>query len=183
MELALPDVFDCPLAWSCPQVFKSCLGMRICERRFGYLQGVVFMQNFWNFKAIPRTKIILTSIQSRTHSDKIQVIPMERFSEVMKTFCFDFWWKIWSDIWLVTKGWNFNLRVNENRFSTKMWRTRSDIWLVTKGWNINLRVFENRFQSIHFICMNNDFVSHEKALPTDPDCSPLIRKGLIRHVM
>jgi hypothetical protein len=31
--------------------------------------------------------------------------------------------------------------------------------------------------------MNNDFVSHEKALPTDPDCSPLIRKGLIRHVM
>ena len=38
-------------------------------------------------------------------------------------------------------------------------------------------------QSIHFICMNNDFVSHEKALPTDPDCLPLIRKGLIRHVM
>jgi hypothetical protein len=60
------------------------------------------------------------------------VIPMERFSEVMKTFCFDFWWKIWSDIWLVTKGWNFNLRVNENRISMKMWRTRSDIWLVTK---------------------------------------------------
>jgi hypothetical protein len=30
---------------------------------------------------------------------------------------FWFWWKIWSDIWLVTKGWNFNLRVNENRFS------------------------------------------------------------------
>jgi hypothetical protein len=30
------------------------------------------------------------------------------------------------------EGWNFNLRVNENRVSTKMWRTRSDIWLVTK---------------------------------------------------
>jgi len=90
MEPALPDVFDCPLAWSCPQVFKSCLGMRICERRFGYLQGVVFMQNFWNFKAIPRTEIILTSIQSRTHSDKIQVIPMERFLEMMENFCFAF---------------------------------------------------------------------------------------------
>ena len=38
-------------------------------------------------------------------------------------------------------------------------------------------------QSIHFICMNNDCVSHEKALPTDPNCLPLIRKGLIRHVM
>ena len=34
MESALPDVFDCPLAWSCPQVFNSGLGMRICEGRF-----------------------------------------------------------------------------------------------------------------------------------------------------
>jgi hypothetical protein len=33
---------------------------------------------------------------------------------------------------LVTKGWNFNLRVNENRVSTKMWRTRSDIWFGHK---------------------------------------------------
>ena len=31
--------------------------------------------------------------------------------------------------------------------------------------------------------MNNDFASHEKALPTDPDCLPLIRKGFIRYVM
>jgi hypothetical protein len=76
------------------------------------------------------------------------------------------------------KGLNFNLRVIENRVS-KMW---SDIWLVTKGWNINLRVIENHFQSIHFICMNNDFVSHEIALPTGPNCLPLIKKGLIRHV-
>jgi BioD-like phosphotransacetylase family protein len=64
--------------------------MRLCEGRFGYLQGVVLMQNFWNFKAIPRTEIILTSIQSRTHSDKIQVIPMERFLEMMEKFLFLF---------------------------------------------------------------------------------------------
>jgi BioD-like phosphotransacetylase family protein len=64
--------------------------MRLCEGKFGYLQGVVFMQNFWNFKVIPRTEIILTSIQSRTHSDKIQVIPMERFLEMMENFCFYF---------------------------------------------------------------------------------------------
>ena len=44
------------------------------------------MQNFWNFKAIPDTEIILTSIQSKLILKEIQVIPMERFSEVMKTF-------------------------------------------------------------------------------------------------
>jgi hypothetical protein len=48
-----------------PQVFNSGLGMRLYEGRFGYLQGVVFMQNFWNFKVIPDTKIMLTSIQSK----------------------------------------------------------------------------------------------------------------------
>jgi uncharacterized membrane protein YjgN (DUF898 family) len=30
-------------------------------------------------------------------------------------FCF--WWKIWSDIWLVKKSLRFNLRVTENRSS------------------------------------------------------------------
>jgi hypothetical protein len=48
------------------------------------------MQNFWNFKAIPRTEIILTSIQSRLILKKIQVIPMERFLEMMENFCFYF---------------------------------------------------------------------------------------------
>jgi hypothetical protein len=31
------------------------------------------------------------------------VIPIEGFSEVMKTFCFDFGEKIWNDIWLVKR--------------------------------------------------------------------------------
>ena len=44
--------------------FGFSLGIRLCGRRFGYLQGVVFMQKFWNFKAIPDTEIILTLIQS-----------------------------------------------------------------------------------------------------------------------
>jgi len=35
------------------------LGTRLRERRFGYLQGIVFMQNFWNFKIIPNTETIL----------------------------------------------------------------------------------------------------------------------------
>jgi hypothetical protein len=44
------------------------------------------------------------------------VIPVERFSEVMKTFCFDF-----GEKYEVTFGWSkncskFNLKVTENRF-------------------------------------------------------------------
>ena len=63
MEPALPRVFDCPPTWSCPQVFNSGLGMRLNEGRFGFWQGVA--EFFWNFEAIPDTKIILTSIQSK----------------------------------------------------------------------------------------------------------------------
>ena len=33
--------------------FGFSLGMRLYGRRFDYLQGVDFMENFWNFKAIP----------------------------------------------------------------------------------------------------------------------------------
>ena len=133
MEPTLCVLVNCSPAWSCPQIFKSGLRMRLGEEKFGFWQGVVFLQSFfWNFKAIPNTEIILTSIQSRTHSDKIQVIPMERFSEMMETFLFLFW------------------------------KIRSDIGLVTKGWNFNLRVIENRFQSIHFICMNNDLACMRK---------------------
>jgi len=130
-----------------PQVFNSGLGMRLYEGRFGYLQGVVFMQNFWNFKVIPDTKIMLTSIQSKLILKRFKWFLWRGFQK---------WWKLfvlilvkkyevtWRDIWLVIKGWDFNLRVIENRLSTKMWKTRSDIWLVTKGLNFNLRVIENR---------------------------------------
>jgi len=132
LEPALLGVFGCPPTWSCPQVFKSGLGMRLYEGRFGYLQGVVFMQNFWNFKAIPDTEIILTLIQSKLILQKFKWFLWRGFQK---------WWKlfvlIFGEKYKVTFGWsqkglNFNLRVNENRVSTKMWRTRSDIWLVTK---------------------------------------------------
>jgi len=36
--------------------FGFSLGIRLCGRRFAYLQGVVFMENFWNFKDIPKEK-------------------------------------------------------------------------------------------------------------------------------
>jgi hypothetical protein len=37
----------------------------------------------------------------RTHSEEIQVIPMERFSKVMETFCFAF-----GEKYEVTLGWS-----------------------------------------------------------------------------
>ena len=43
------------------------------------------MQKFWNFK----NHFDIDSKQ--THSEEIQVISMERFSEVMKFFLFCFW--------------------------------------------------------------------------------------------
>jgi len=201
-------------SWSQPyQMFLIALSLIMppnIQFRFGdeaiwrkVWQGVVFMQNFWNFKAIPKTEIILTSIQSRLILKKFKWFLWRGFQMWWKLFCFDFlmknmkwhlvghkkveisiwglmrtvfqrkceehevtsgWsqkglnfnlrvnenrlstkmWKTQSDIWWVTKGWNINLRVIENRLSTKMWKTQSDIWWVTKGWNINLRVNENR---------------------------------------
>jgi hypothetical protein len=44
--------------------FGFSLGMRLCGRRFGYLQGVVFMKNFWNFKAIPKNHFDVCSKQT-----------------------------------------------------------------------------------------------------------------------
>jgi len=44
--------------------FGFSLGMRLCGRRFGYLQGVVFMENFWNFKAIPKNHFDVCSKQT-----------------------------------------------------------------------------------------------------------------------
>jgi hypothetical protein len=44
MEPALPGVFYYPPALSCPQVFNSSLGMRLCEGRFG--QELFSCRNF-----------------------------------------------------------------------------------------------------------------------------------------
>jgi hypothetical protein len=154
MEPALPDVFLLPPSLIMPPNIQFRFVDEAIWRRVWFLTRSGFHAEFLEFQNYSRHRNHFDIDSKQTHSEEIQMIPMERFSDVMKTFCFDFWWKIWSDIWLVIIGLNFNLRVNENHF-----------------------------QSIHFICMNNDFVSHEKALPTDPDCLPLIRKGLIRHVM
>jgi len=113
-----------------------------------------FHAEFLEFQSYSTNRNHFDIDSKQTHSEEIQMIPMERFSDVMKTFCFDF-------------GENMKWHLVGHK------RVEISIWGL-------LRIV---FQSIHFICMNNDFVSHEKALPTDPNCLPLIRKGLIRHVM
>ena len=131
MEPTLPNVFYWPLAWSCPQVFKSGLGIRLCEGRCD--KEFVFMHKFLEFQSYSRHKNHFDIDSKQTHSEKIQVIPMERLLEGMKTFCFAFWWKIRSDIWLVEM-------VQD---------------LIGEFQRISL-------ESIHFICMNNNLVHMRK---------------------
>jgi hypothetical protein len=52
------------------------------------------------FQSYSRHKNHLNIDSKQTHSEEIQVIPMERFLEVMKTFCFDF-----REKYEVTSGW------------------------------------------------------------------------------
>jgi hypothetical protein len=48
------------------------------------------MQNFLEFQSYSRHRNHFDIDSKQTHSEEIQMIPMERFSDVMKTFCFDF---------------------------------------------------------------------------------------------
>ena len=51
-------ILDCPPVWSCP---TSLLGFRcsVCMKGLVICKDGVFMWDFWNFKVIPSTKIIL----------------------------------------------------------------------------------------------------------------------------
>jgi hypothetical protein len=48
------------------------------------------MQKFLEFQSYSRHINPFDIDSKRTHSEEIQVIPMERLSEVMKMFCFAF---------------------------------------------------------------------------------------------
>ena len=155
LEPAMPDVFDCPLAWSCPQVFNSGLGMRLYE---GMFDKELFSCRIFGISKLFQTQ---KSFWHRFKTNSFWRNSSDSYGEVFRSDEFLFFFLL----------------------LTKMGRKRSDIRLVTKGLNFNLKIIENRFQSIYFICMNNDFISHEETLLTDPDCLPLIIKGLIRYVM
>jgi len=88
----------------------------------------------------------------------------------------------------VTSGGSQKVEISIWGLLRTVFRRKCEKHKVTSGGSQKVEVsiwglLRTVFQSIHFICMNNDFVSHEKALPTDPNCLPLIKKGLIRHVM
>ena len=66
METALPCVFDCPPAWSCPPSVQLGFSLGWGYVKVGFLvQWNVFMQNFWNIQVIPITKMILTLVQNK----------------------------------------------------------------------------------------------------------------------
>jgi len=115
MELALPCIFLLPPSLIMPPSIQIEFRDEAVWRKVW--QGGVFMQKFLEFQSYSK-HINHFDIDSKwTHSEEIQVIRIERFSEVMKTFLFCFWWTMWSDVWLVKNDSNFNLRVTENRFS------------------------------------------------------------------
>jgi hypothetical protein len=64
--------------------------MRLYEGRFGFRQELFSCGIFLEFQSYSRHKNYFDIDSKQTHFEEIQVIPMERFSDVMKTFCFAF---------------------------------------------------------------------------------------------
>jgi hypothetical protein len=65
-----------------------------------------FHAEFLEFQSYSRHRNHFDIDSKQTHSEEIQVIPMERFSEVMKTFCFDF-----GEKYEVTLGWSKRFKI------------------------------------------------------------------------
>jgi hypothetical protein len=59
------------------------------------------------FQSYSRRKNHFDIDSKQTHSEEIQVIPMERFSDVMKNFCFDF-----GEKYEVTFGWSQKVEIS-----------------------------------------------------------------------
>jgi hypothetical protein len=59
------------------------------------------------FQSYSRRKNHFDIDSKQTHSEGIQVIPMERFSDVMKNFCFDF-----GEKYEVTFGWSQKVEIS-----------------------------------------------------------------------
>ena len=64
------------------------------------------MQKFLEFQSYSIHRIHFDIDSKQTHSEEIQVIPMERFSEVMKIFCFAF-----GEKYEVTLGWSKRFKI------------------------------------------------------------------------
>jgi hypothetical protein len=97
MEPTLPCIFLFPLSLIMPSSIQFGFGDEAIWRKVW--QWVVFMQKFWNFKAIPDTKIILTSIQSKLILKKFKWTLWRGFQK---------WWKLFDfgEKYEVTSGWS-----------------------------------------------------------------------------
>ena len=74
--------------------------MRLYEERFDK-EFFFFHAEFLEFQSYSRHRNHFDIDSKQTHYEEIQVIPMERLSEVMKTFCFAF-----GEKYEVTFGWS-----------------------------------------------------------------------------
>jgi hypothetical protein len=88
MEPALPCIFLLPPSLIVPSSVQIRFRDEAMWRKVW--PGVVFMQKFWNFKAIPDTEIILTLIQSKLILKKFKWFLWKGFQMGWKLFCFAF---------------------------------------------------------------------------------------------
>ena len=114
MEPALPCIFLLPPSLIVPSSVQIRFRDEATWRKVW--PGVVFMQKFWNFKAIPDTEIILKLIQSKLFLKKFKWFLWRGFQK---------WWKLFVLLLVKNMRWHlvgqkslrFNLRVTENRSS------------------------------------------------------------------
>jgi hypothetical protein len=65
-----------------------------------------FHTEIWEFQSYSKHRNPFDIDSKQTHSKEIQVISIERFSEVMKTFCFAF-----GEKYEVTFGWSKRFKI------------------------------------------------------------------------
>ena len=101
MEPALPCVFNCPPAWSCPPSVQLgfSLGWGYVKVSLGFLYNEMFSCKIFGTSKLCHSQKWFWYWFKINLFSKIQVIPMDRFLDVMKAFCF--WFKD-----EVTSGWS-----------------------------------------------------------------------------
>jgi hypothetical protein len=91
--------------------------MRLCEKnRFGNLQGIVFMENFWNFTAIPNTENHFDVGLKQTCSKNNSSDSHGHVFTSIEKICFAFGENM-KRHFIGQRGSRFNLRVSKNRSS------------------------------------------------------------------
>jgi len=130
-----------------------------------------FHAEFLEFQSYSRYRNHFDIDSKQTHSEEIQVIPMERFSDVMKTFVL-----IFGEKYEVTFGWSQKVEISILGLLRTVFRRKCEKHKVTSGGSQKVEIsiwglLRTVFQSIHFICMNNDLVRMRKhCLPIQIAC-------------